>query len=116
VMEAACRGAALAGGLTIGILPGDDRSSANPFVGIPIVSGIGFARNSIVAKSAQAVIAIGGSYGTLSEIAYARQGGIPVIGLDTWEIGRKGESDDSLLAATSATDAVKKALASIKII
>ncbi|TFG46333.1 MAG: TIGR00725 family protein, partial [Dehalococcoidia bacterium] len=76
IMEAACRGAVSAGGITIGILPGEHRETANPYVQIPIVTGMGYARNAIVAKSGQAVIAIGGGYGTLSEIAYARQAGI----------------------------------------
>jgi len=66
VMEAACRGAHSAKGITVGILPGDDREAANPHVDIPIVTGMGYARNAIVVKSAQAVIAIAGSYGTLS--------------------------------------------------
>ena len=83
VMEAACRGASSVGGVTIGILPGDSPEAANPYVQIPIVTGMGYARNISVVKSAQAVIAVGGSYGTLSEIAHARQGGIPVIGLNT---------------------------------
>ncbi len=78
VMEAACRGADQEGGVTIGILPGDRRQSANPYVQIPIVTGMGHARNVAVVKSAQAVIAIAGSYGTLSEIGHALQSGIPV--------------------------------------
>lgn len=86
VMKAACKGASDAGGMTIGILPGDSRQSANAYVQIPIVTGIGYARNVAVVKSAQAVIAVDGSYGTLSEIAYALQGGIPVIGLNTWGV------------------------------
>ena len=86
VMEAACRGASAEGGVTIGILPGDNRHLANPYVQIPIVTGLGYARNAIVAKSAQAVIAVGGAYGTLSEIAHALQNNIPVIGLSTWSL------------------------------
>jgi len=70
VMEAACRGASAEGGLTIGILPGDSRQMANPYVQIPIVTNLGEARNVIVVKSAEAVIAVGGSYGTLSEIGH----------------------------------------------
>jgi uncharacterized protein (TIGR00725 family) len=86
VMQAACKGARSAGGVTIGILPGDDAADANEYVQIPIVTGLGYARNSIVVKSAQAVIAIDGEYGTLSEIAYAMQYGVPVVGLDTWSL------------------------------
>jgi len=110
VMEAACRGASSEGGITIGILPGDDRRSANPHVQIPIVTGLGYARNIAVVKSAQAVIAIGGSYGTLSEISHALQSGIPVIGLNTWSLSRNGREDNSIIPAKSPTEAVDKAL------
>lgn len=81
VMEAACRGAKEAGGLTIGILPGGEAGEANPFVDIPIVTGIGFARNIILVRTAQALVALDGSYGTLSELAHALQMGRPVVGL-----------------------------------
>ncbi len=110
VMEAACRGASSEGGVTIGILPGDSPKAANPYVQIPIATGIGYARNIAVVKSAQAVIAIGGSYGTLSEIAHARQSGIPVIGLNTWSLSRNGQQDNSIIPAQTATEAVNKAL------
>ncbi|MBN1160426.1 MAG: TIGR00725 family protein [Dehalococcoidales bacterium] len=109
VMEAACKGAVEAGGLTIGILPGD-RREANPYVKIPIVSGVGYARNAAVVKSAQAVIAIDGSYGTLTEIGYALQSGIPVIGLGTWEIALEGKADKNIIRAKNAKDAVDKAM------
>jgi len=114
VMEAACRGADGEGGITVGILPGDDRRSANPYVKIPIATGIGYARNAAVAKSAQAVIAIDGSYGTLTEIAYALQSGVPIIGLDTWSIAIDGREDDSIIRASSPKEAVEKALELIK--
>ncbi len=86
VMEAACRGARLAGGLTVGILPGDDPRAANPYVDIVIATGLGEARNVIVARAARAVVAIGGRYGTLSEIAFALKSGLPVIGVHTWQL------------------------------
>jgi hypothetical protein len=86
VMEAACRGAKSEGGLTIGIIPGFGKSDANPFVDIPIVTGISHARNIIVVRSSDAIIAIGGSYGTLSEIAFALKLEIRVIGIKTWEV------------------------------
>ena len=89
VMEAACRGAKSAGGTTIGILPGPEPSSANRFIDIPIVTGMGEARNVIVAKSSHCIIAIGGSFGTLSEISFALKSGIPVIGLDTWDVSEE---------------------------
>ena len=99
VMESACKGASQEDGLTIGILPGDNRLSANEFVKIPIVTGIGYARNVAVVKSAQAVIAIGGSYGTLSEIGHALQSGLPVIGLETWAVSRKGKDKSPIIEA-----------------
>ena len=109
VMEAVCRGARSKDGLTVGILPGGDPSSANPWVSIPVVTGIGEARNVAVVKSSQAVIAIGGSYGTLSEIAHALKSGIPVIGLHTWSLSRNGQEDSSIIEVHDAKEAVDKA-------
>ena len=113
VMEAVCRGAKSEGGLTVGILPGNNRNDANQYVTIPIITGIGYARNSIVAKSGQAVIAIGGKYGTLSEIAYALQDKIPVVGLGTWVLATGKSKEVSIIIAKDASDAVDKALKSI---
>ena len=110
VMEAACRGASSEGGVTIGILPGNKPQAANPYVQIPIVTGIGYARNVIVVKSAQAVIAIGGSHGTLSEIAHALQNNIPVIGVNTWSLSRNDQPDNSIIVTQDPTDAVNEAL------
>jgi uncharacterized protein (TIGR00725 family) len=110
VMEAACKGASSEGGVTIGILPGDSRQVANPYVQIPIATGMGYARNVAVVKSAQAVIAIGGNYGTLSEISHALQSGIPVIGLNTWALSRNSQQDNSITIVQSPTEAVNKAL------
>ena len=110
VMEAACRGAASEGGLTIGILPGENRQSANPYVVIPIVTGIGYARNMAVAKTARAVIAIDGSYGTLTEIGFALQSGIPVIGLGTWSIASGGIEDKNIIRVDNPKEAVAKAM------
>ena len=109
-MEAACKGASNEGGLTIGILPGENRQTANPYVRIPIVTGIGYARNVAVVKSAQAVIAIDGSYGTLSEIAHALQSGIPVVGLNTWSLSIDGQVDNSIITAANPKEAVKRAI------
>lgn len=111
VMEAACRGAEDEGGITVGILPGDETEAANPYVQVPVVTGLGVARNAVVIKSARAVIAIGGSYGTLSEIAFARQLGVPVVGLNTWALSRNGQRDDSILTAQDPGSAVDMALA-----
>lgn len=113
VMAAACKGADEEGGLTIGILPGGNRVAANPHVQIPIVTGLGEARNVIVVKSAQAVIAIDGSYGTLTEIGYALRSGIPVIGLNTWSLSSGGQPDNSIIRAENAADAVSKAVSLI---
>jgi uncharacterized protein (TIGR00725 family) len=110
VMEAACKGASSEGGITIGILPGDNRLSANEYVKIPIVTGIGHARNMAVVKTGQAVIAVGGSYGTLSEIGYALNSGLPVIGLETWNISRKGKDKCPIIEAKTPAGAVEKAL------
>ena len=90
VMEAACRGAKSEGGLTIGILPGSSRRETNLYVDIPVVTGLGEARNVIVVRTSQAVIAVDGEYGALSEIACALKLGIPVVGLNTWQLARQG--------------------------
>ena len=110
VMEAVCRGSKLAGGTTIGILPWNDPGDANPWVDIPICTGIGYARNVIVVKTGRAVIAVGGAFGTLSEIGHALGDGIPVIGLSTWQLSRNGGIDPSILVASDPADAVRQAL------
>jgi uncharacterized protein (TIGR00725 family) len=110
VMEAACRGAAAEQGITVGILPGTDPDSANPYVQIRITTGLGEARNVVIIRSAHAVIAIDGEYGTLSEIAFALKNGKPVIGLNTWELWREGEKIDSVLECDDAIDAVETAI------
>lgn len=114
VMEAACKGARSAGGTTVGILPGNSRKDANQYVDIPVVTTIGEARNIIVVSSGQAVIAVCGEYGTLSEIALALRNNIPVVGLNTWSLSKNGRLDDSIIVAESPRDAVDKALAAIE--
>jgi len=86
VMEAACRGAKSLNGTTIGVLPGSSKIQCNPYIDYPIVTGMGHGRNIIVAGSSDAIIAIGGSYGTLSEIAFALRLKIPIIGINTWDV------------------------------
>lgn len=86
VMEAACRGAADAGGMTIGLLPGADRSGANSFLSVVLPTGMGELRNGLIVRAADVVVAIGGAWGTLSEIALARQMGRPVVALATWDL------------------------------
>ena len=114
VMEAACQGAREEGGITLGILPGEIRAMANAYVQIPVVTGLGYARNVAVVKSAQAVIAVGGSYGTLSEIGHALQSYIPVVGLNTWALAKDGSEDGAIISASSPDEAVNKALGLIK--
>jgi len=110
VMEAACRGAKSEGGLTIGILPGFSRHEANPYVDIRVVTGLGEARNVIVVRTAQAVIAVDGEYGTLSEIAYALKLGIPVVGLNTWQLAKEGRLVSAIVEAATPVEAVDKAV------
>jgi len=88
VMEAASRGAKQAGGLTIGLLPGAEPAEANPYVDVPLATGLSDARNAVVARASEVLIAIAGEYGTLSEIALALKMGRRVIGLGTWSIAR----------------------------
>jgi uncharacterized protein (TIGR00725 family) len=104
VMEAACRGARREGGTAVGILPGLERSAANEHVDVAVATGLGEARNALVVRAADAVIAVGGGYGTLSEIALALKAGKPVVGLDTWDI-------DGVHAAARPETAVETALA-----
>lgn len=111
VMAAACRGAKSAGGLTIGILPGNSRADANPWVDIPIATGLGEARNIIIVRTAQAIIAVGGEYGTLSEIAFALKLGVPVVGLNTWQLAREGQIVPAFAAVQTPELAVERALA-----
>lgn len=111
VMEAACRGARAEGGHTIGILPTIDVGGMNPYVEFPIVTGLGYARNAIVVLSGSAVIAIDGSYGTLSEIAHAIQYGKPVVLLASWTFSADGHENPPVIHAADAVDAVEKAIA-----
>lgn len=101
VMEAACRGAQQAGGLTIGILPGTDRASGNPHLTVALPTGLGQARNALVAQAGEAVIAIGGGPGTLSEIALAVKSGRRVVTLQSW---RAQAGDGSWLGLRVAQD------------
>ena len=105
VMEASAKGAFMEGGLTIGILPGD-KKDANPYIKIPIPTGLGEGRNLIIVRLSDALIAIGGEYGTLSEIAFALKLKKPVIGLRTWDI-------EGIIRAESPEDAVSKATGSL---
>lgn len=108
VMEAACRGAKKCGGITIGVLPGTHKSDTNEYVDIPIATGMGDARNVIIIRSADAVVAIDGEYGTLSEISFCLKFNTPVVGLNTWKV------DPKIILATDARDAVEKAVHMVK--
>jgi uncharacterized protein (TIGR00725 family) len=101
VMAAACRGARAAGGLTIGVLPGADTRAANPDVLIPVATGMSETRNAIIVHTADVVIAIGGEYGTLSEIALARKIGRAVVGLGTWPLGQDAAGQPHVLVQHS---------------
>jgi uncharacterized protein (TIGR00725 family) len=103
VMEAACRGAKESGGRTVGILPGADRSAANPYVDVAIATGLGEARNALVVRAADALIAVGGGYGTLSEVALGLKAGKRVVGLGTWDV-------EGVVAADSPEAAVETVL------
>lgn len=102
-MEAACRGAKQAGGTTVGLLPGLDRRDANPYVDVAVPTGLGEARNALVVRTADALVAVGGGYGTLSEIGLALRTGKRVVGLRTWEI-------DGIEAVSSPEEAVEAVL------
>ncbi len=107
VMEAVSKGAKAEGGLTVGILPQEHKRKANEYIDVPIVTGLGIGRNVIIARTADVLIAIGGEYGTLSEIAFALQLDKPVVGIRTWDI--KG-----IIKAENAEDAVAKAFEFLK--
>jgi uncharacterized protein (TIGR00725 family) len=111
VMDAAARGAREAGGTSVGILPGTMRSEASPHLTVSVPTGMGEARNALVVRAADAVIAIAGEFGTLSEIALALKLGTPVVGLGTWELSKAaGPVEDPILRASSAEEAVGLAL------
>ncbi len=110
VMDAAARGAESAGGVSIGILPGEERDEAGPHLTVAVPTGLGEARNALVVRAADAVIAISGEFGTLSEIALALKTGKPVVGLSTWELSKGGRAVDAIVRAGSPEEAVRAAL------
>ena len=111
VMEATSRGAQEAGGLVLGILPSESETTANPYVGIPIVTGLGNARNAVNVLTSHALIAIAGGPGTLSEIALALKVGTPVVGLRTWSFSMSGSSglQPGIFTARTPREAVEQA-------
>jgi uncharacterized protein (TIGR00725 family) len=110
VMDAAAKGCEAAGGVSIGILPGEGRGAANPHLTASIPTGLGEARNALVVRAADALIAISGEFGTLSEIALALKLGKPVIGLRTWELAKDGRAVNAIVGATTPEEAVRGAL------
>ena len=110
-MEAACRGAKSAGGLTLGFLPSNDRASANPDVDLAIPTNMGVMRNVLIILAADAVVAVDGGLGTLSEIAIALQHRKPVFGLDTWAVDPRRSGGAQVAACATPEEAVAKALA-----
>jgi uncharacterized protein (TIGR00725 family) len=104
VMEAASRGAKESGGLTVGILPGFDRSDANDYVDVALPTGLGEMRNALVARAGQAIVAVGGAWGTLAEIAFARAAGTMVFGIGSWDLG-----EDGVTAVATGEEAAERA-------
>jgi uncharacterized protein (TIGR00725 family) len=107
VMEHAARGARSAGGLTIGLLPGEDPTEANEYIDVAIASGLGHARNAILARTADGVVALGGGLGTLSEIALALRNGRPTVGIQTWRFDRDRRTEPDLPTAANPHDALE---------
>ncbi|MEN8255749.1 MAG: TIGR00725 family protein, partial [Verrucomicrobiota bacterium] len=110
MMRAAAEGAKAAGGQTVGILPGTDKAAANEFIDLAIPTDLGAYRNALLVRSCDAVIAVHGAYGTLSEIAFALRLKVPVVGLNTWEVRRDGKADPGIHVAQTAEEAVALAL------
>lgn len=106
VMEAASRAAKEAGGTTVGLLPGLDRSDANAWLDIALPTGLGEMRDALVARAAHALVAVGGAWGTLAEIAFARAAGTPVFGVGSWELG-----EDGVVAVATGAEAAERAVA-----
>jgi uncharacterized protein (TIGR00725 family) len=111
VMAAACRGASSAGGITVGLLPGDDRAAGNQWLSVALATGLGELRNGLVVRAADVVVAVGGSWGTLSEVAFAIRTGTPVVGLRPWTI--RGPTDGAIQEVATALAAVDAAMAAL---
>jgi uncharacterized protein (TIGR00725 family) len=114
VMTAVCRGAQAAGGQTVGLLPGGDRASGNPYLSVALPTALGEGRNVLLVRASDALVAIGGGYGTLSEIALALRVGIPVVGLATWGLTLAGEPVEVFPVASVPEEAARLALSAAK--
>jgi uncharacterized protein (TIGR00725 family) len=110
VMDAACAGARESGAMTVGILPGHDRREASPHVQVALATGLGEARNALLVRAVDAVIAVGGEFGTLSEVALALKAGVPVVGVDTWELARRGRPVEAIEPAATPEAAARRAV------
>lgn len=110
MMRAAAEGVKSVGGQTVGILPGAEKSAANDFIDRAIPTDLGAYRNALLVRSCDAVIAVHGAYGTLSEIAFALRIGVPVVGLNTWAVHRDGAADPGIHVAHTAEEAVALAV------
>jgi uncharacterized protein (TIGR00725 family) len=111
VMTAVCKGAAAAGGTSVGLLPGESRRDGNPYLGVAVPTGLGEGRNVLLVRASDALVAVGGGFGTLSEIALALRTGVPVVGLRTWSIGLAGRQVDAFPVAADPDEAARLALA-----
>jgi uncharacterized protein (TIGR00725 family) len=114
VMAAACRGASSVGGITVGLLPGDVRGAGNQWLSVALPTGLGELRNGLLVRAVDVVVAVGGSWGTLSEVALAVRTGTPVIGLRFWSITGDGVDPTAVLEVQSASAAVDAALGAIR--
>ncbi|HWC31635.1 MAG TPA: TIGR00725 family protein [Actinomycetota bacterium] len=110
VMDAVARGTAKGGGISIGLLPGEDRADAGTNLTLSLPTGMGEIRNALLVRAADVVIAISGEFGTLSEIAFALRTQKPVVGLDTWELAKAGEPVDAFVRARTPEEAVERSL------
>jgi uncharacterized protein (TIGR00725 family) len=109
-MAAACRGAAAAGGTTVGLLPGDDRQAGNPHLTVALATGLGEGRNVLLVRASDALVAVGGGFGTLSEVALALRTGVPVVGLATWSLALDGCAVDAFPVAGDPAEAAALAV------
>jgi uncharacterized protein (TIGR00725 family) len=113
VMTAVCRGAQAAGGTTVGLLPGGDRATGNPYLTVALPTGLGEGRNVLLVRASDALIAVGGGFGTLSEIALALRVGLPVVGLATWGLALAGDPVDAFPVAQSPEEAARLAVEAV---
>jgi uncharacterized protein (TIGR00725 family) len=113
VMHAAARGAEKAGGVSIGILPGDDRDPGSPHLTVAISTGMGETRNAIIVRTSDVIVAVSGEFGTLSEVAFALKLGKPVVGLETWELSKRGRPVEAITRVKTPEDAVAEALLAV---